>query len=45
MFVNWDAEEYGLVGSLEFIDEYRQILTDRTIAYINVDNIAHNQSM
>ncbi|OMO58345.1 hypothetical protein COLO4_34729 [Corchorus olitorius] len=34
---NWDAEEYGLVGSTEWVEENRELLTSRTVAYLNVD--------
>ncbi|CAK8533789.1 unnamed protein product [Lathyrus sativus] len=34
---NWDAEEYGLIGSTEWVEENREILTSRAVAYLNVD--------
>ncbi|XP_022731511.1 probable glutamate carboxypeptidase LAMP1 [Durio zibethinus] len=34
---NWDAEEYGLTGSTEWIEENRELLASRTVAYLNVD--------
>ncbi|XP_044349858.1 probable glutamate carboxypeptidase LAMP1 isoform X4 [Triticum aestivum] len=34
---NWDAEEYGLIGSTEWVEENRAMLTSRTVAYLNVD--------
>lgn len=34
---NWDAEEYGLIGSTEWVEENRAMLTLRTVAYLNVD--------
>ncbi|GKV11804.1 hypothetical protein SLEP1_g23025 [Rubroshorea leprosula] len=37
IFCNWDAEEYGLIGSTEWIEENREILASRAIAYLNVD--------
>jgi N-acetylated-alpha-linked acidic dipeptidase len=37
MFLSWDAEEYGLVGSTEWIEEYGKKLTDNGIIYINTD--------
>ncbi|OWA50307.1 Glutamate carboxypeptidase 2 [Hypsibius exemplaris] len=33
----WDAEEYGLIGSTEWVEENLQVLQDRTVAYINID--------
>ncbi|GJM93172.1 hypothetical protein PR202_ga09703 [Eleusine coracana subsp. coracana] len=35
---NWDAEEYGLTGSTEWVEENRAMLASRTIAYLNVDS-------
>jgi len=37
MFCNWDAEEYGLLGSTEWTEEFAKILTHQAVAYINVD--------
>ncbi|KAA8523186.1 hypothetical protein F0562_009609 [Nyssa sinensis] len=37
VFCNWDAEEYGLIGSTEWIEENRELLASRAIAYLNVD--------
>ncbi len=34
---SWDAEEYGLVGSVEFTEKHFKTLTERAIAYLNVD--------
>ncbi|KAL8489706.1 hypothetical protein ACS0TY_025555 [Phlomoides rotata] len=34
---NWDAEEYGLIGSTEWVEENRQMLASRAVAYLNVD--------
>nr|XP_016451838.1 PREDICTED: probable glutamate carboxypeptidase 2 isoform X1 [Nicotiana tabacum] len=34
---NWDAEEYGLIGSTEWVEENRELLASRVIAYLNVD--------
>ncbi|KAF7813887.1 putative glutamate carboxypeptidase LAMP1 [Senna tora] len=34
---NWDAEEYGLIGSTEWVEENREILASRAVAYLNVD--------
>ncbi|CAO2178315.1 unnamed protein product [Urochloa humidicola] len=35
---NWDAEEYALIGSTEWVEENRAMLTSRTVAYLNVDS-------
>ncbi|KAJ8414861.1 hypothetical protein AAFF_G00023840 [Aldrovandia affinis] len=37
IFGSWGAEEFGLIGSAEYTEEYYSKLRDRTIAYINVD--------
>ncbi|XP_078700064.1 glutamate carboxypeptidase 2-like [Branchiostoma floridae x Branchiostoma belcheri] len=38
MFVSWDAEEHGMHGSYEWIEEFGKIMSDRAVAYLNVDN-------
>ncbi|GAV84345.1 PA domain-containing protein/TFR_dimer domain-containing protein/Peptidase_M28 domain-containing protein [Cephalotus follicularis] len=38
VFCNWDAEEYGLIGSTEWVEENREMLTSRAVAYLNVDS-------
>lgn len=45
IFCNWDAEEYGLIGSTEFVEDYANLLSQRAVAYFNVDNIHSNQSL
>ncbi|KAK9274754.1 hypothetical protein L1049_022006 [Liquidambar formosana] len=35
---NWDAEEYGLIGSTEWVEENREMLISRAVAYLNVDS-------
>nr|POE99431.1 putative glutamate carboxypeptidase [Quercus suber] len=37
VFASWDGEEYALVGSTEWVEEYVPWLSASTIAYINVD--------
>ena len=34
---SWDAEEYGLIGSTEWAEEYASDLRDKAVAYLNVD--------
>ncbi|KAI3701428.1 hypothetical protein L6452_26491 [Arctium lappa] len=34
---NWDAEEYGLIGSTEWVEENREMLASMVVAYLNVD--------
>ncbi|GMR57002.1 hypothetical protein PMAYCL1PPCAC_27197 [Pristionchus mayeri] len=45
MFAAWDAEEYGLLGSTEFVEEFVQQLGDRAVAYLNMDCFAGNFSL
>ena len=33
----WDAEEFGLVGSTEHAEHFRERLKERLIAYVNID--------
>ncbi|MCZ6836172.1 MAG: M28 family peptidase [Planctomycetota bacterium] len=37
VFANWGAEEFGIIGSTEYVEQYRDELTDQVIAYINLD--------
>ncbi|XP_076126571.1 aminopeptidase NAALADL1 [Alosa pseudoharengus] len=37
IFGSWGAEEFGLIGSAEYTEEYYSKLFQRTVAYINVD--------
>jgi N-acetylated-alpha-linked acidic dipeptidase len=37
VFATWDAEEYALVGSTEFAELHFQELTNRLVAYLNLD--------
>ncbi|XP_037694395.1 aminopeptidase NAALADL1 isoform X2 [Choloepus didactylus] len=37
VFASWGAEEFGLIGSTEFAEEFFNKLQERTVAYINVD--------
>ncbi|XP_062206804.1 probable glutamate carboxypeptidase LAMP1 [Phragmites australis] len=37
IFCSWDAEEYGLTGSTEWVEENREMLSSRAVAYLNVD--------
>lgn len=37
MIAHWDAEEYGIIGSTEWVEEYRDELTRGGIAYLNAD--------
>ncbi|KAI4877165.1 hypothetical protein NFI96_020668 [Prochilodus magdalenae] len=37
IFGSWGAEEFGLIGSTEYAEEYISKLSQRSVAYINVD--------
>jgi len=37
VFASWDGEEYGLVGSTEWVEEYIPWLNASAVAYLNVD--------
>jgi N-acetylated-alpha-linked acidic dipeptidase len=37
VFASWDGEEYGLVGSTEWVEEFLPWLSASTVAYLNVD--------
>lgn len=34
----WDAEEFGLIGSTEWIEKHQAELRDKAVAYLNSDN-------
>ncbi len=35
---HWDAEEYGIIGSVEWVEEFRDELMSNAVAYINADS-------
>ncbi|KAL2353432.1 peptidase M28 [Cryomyces antarcticus] len=37
VFASWDGEEYGLIGSTEWVEEYIPWLSHAAVAYLNVD--------
>ncbi|KAL7908681.1 Zn-dependent exopeptidase [Trichoderma velutinum] len=37
VFASWDGEEYGLIGSTEWVEEYLPWISDANVAYVNVD--------
>jgi N-acetylated-alpha-linked acidic dipeptidase len=37
IFCSWDAEEYGLIGSTEFAEEFAAELREKAVAYLNLD--------
>lgn len=36
-FCSWGAEEFGLVGSVEWVEQNEKILQDRAVVYLNTD--------
>ncbi|KAG7447447.1 Zn-dependent exopeptidase [Guyanagaster necrorhizus] len=37
VFASWDAEEYGLIGSVEYGEDFSSWIAKHVVAYINVD--------
>ncbi|KAJ8026775.1 N-acetylated-alpha-linked acidic dipeptidase 2 [Holothuria leucospilota] len=37
MFASWGAEEFTLTGSVEWTEQFHDVLTKRTLAYLNLD--------
>lgn len=37
VFANWAAEEFGLIGSVEWVEAHREDLMNHAVAYINLD--------
>ena len=37
VFASWDGEEYGLIGSTEWVEEYLPWLSKAAVAYLNLD--------
>ncbi|KAH9494444.1 Glutamate carboxypeptidase 2 [Bulinus truncatus] len=37
VFCSWGAEEFGLIGSTEWVEQYVATLRERAVVYINVD--------
>ena len=37
VLASWDMEEYGLVGSTEFVEEYLPWLNGAAVSYLNID--------
>ncbi|XP_030850177.1 N-acetylated-alpha-linked acidic dipeptidase 2-like [Strongylocentrotus purpuratus] len=37
IFCSFAAEEYGLIGSIEWTEEFNRLLADRSIAFLNLD--------
>ncbi len=37
VFCSWGAEEYGLIGSFEWTEQFGKALSQRAVAYLNTD--------
>jgi N-acetylated-alpha-linked acidic dipeptidase len=37
VIAHWDAEEYGIIGSTEWVEHHREALARNAVAYINAD--------
>lgn len=44
VFATWDAEEWGLIGSTEWVEQEAQRLGRHAIAYVNLDMMATGRS-
>jgi N-acetylated-alpha-linked acidic dipeptidase len=40
VFAAWAAEEYGIIGSVEWVEAHRERLSENCVAYINLDMAA-----
>ncbi len=38
IYCGWDAEEPGLIGSTEWVEDHKEELQQKTVAYINTDS-------
>lgn len=38
MFALWDGEEFGLIGSTEWVEKHRDEVRDKAVAYLNSDS-------
>lgn len=43
MLASWDAEEYGLIGSTEFAEDFEDWIKDTVAAYLNLDSSVSGQ--
>ena len=44
LFVTWDAEEWGLMGSTEWVEEQEDSVQKHVVAYINEDDVTSGAS-
>lgn len=46
VFCSWGAEEFGLIGSYEWTQQFAKVLSQRAVAYLNVDvAVGGNQTL
>ncbi|BFZ55655.1 hypothetical protein PYCC9005_002696 [Savitreella phatthalungensis] len=45
ILASWDAEEYGLVGSTEWVEEHADELNEKGAVYLNVDVASSGQQL
>lgn len=38
ILASWDAEEFGLIGSTEWVEEHAEMLSRHAVAYLNMDS-------
>ncbi|XP_046848133.1 putative N-acetylated-alpha-linked acidic dipeptidase [Xenia sp. Carnegie-2017] len=38
LLASWGGEEYGMIGSTEYVEEFAQILREESVAYLNIDS-------
>uniref|UniRef100_A0A2C9MAV3 Aminopeptidase NAALADL1 n=1 Tax=Biomphalaria glabrata TaxID=6526 RepID=A0A2C9MAV3_BIOGL len=39
MFCSWDASEFGFIGSTEWVEENLELISERSVAYLNVHSL------
>lgn len=44
VLASWDGEEWGLVGSTEWVEQHARLLRERAVAYVNMDVVASGPS-
>lgn len=45
IFASWDAEEPGIMGSYEFVEDYLTQLKHKAVVYVNMDSAVSNPHM
>ena len=45
VYASWDAEEYGLVGSTEWVDDHAKELDEKAVMLLNVDSAVGGQDL